>query len=72
MANKLKSKKSQAPDPDKLKPEKEEQVKVKQLVKDERTYKILGTVFLLISIFLFIILIGVVCWFLSIKTSPNL
>src|SRR6478672_9648328 len=54
MANKLKSKKSQAPDPDKLKPEKEEQVNMKQLVKDERTYKILGTVFLLIAIFLFI------------------
>ncbi len=54
MANKLKSKKSQAPDPDKLKPEKEEQVDVKQLMKDERTYKILGTVFLLVAVFLLI------------------
>ncbi|MEO5999877.1 MAG: DNA translocase FtsK [Chitinophagaceae bacterium] len=54
MANKLKSKKSQAPDPDKLNPEKEEQVKVKELVKDERTYKILGTIFILIAVFLFI------------------
>ena len=54
MANKLKSKKSQAPDPDKLKPEKEEQVDVKQLMRDERTYKILGTVFLLTAIFLLI------------------
>ncbi|MBC8034260.1 MAG: DNA translocase FtsK 4TM domain-containing protein [Chitinophagaceae bacterium] len=54
MANKLKSKKSQAPDPDKLKPEKEEQVDVKQLMKDERTYKILGTVFLLTAVFLFL------------------
>src|SRR5687767_4116435 len=54
MANKLKSKKSQVTDPTRFKPEKEEQVKVKQLVKDERTYKILGTVFLLTAIFLFI------------------
>lgn len=54
MANKLKSKKSQAPDPDKLKPEKEESLNVKQLMKDERTYKILGTFFLLLSAFLFI------------------
>ena len=54
MANKLKVKKSQAPDPDKLKSEKEEQVTVKQIVKDERTYKILGTVFLLVAVFLFI------------------
>ncbi len=54
MANKLKTKKSQAPDPDKLKTEKEEQVKVKELVKDERTYKILGTIFILIAVFLFI------------------
>jgi DNA segregation ATPase FtsK/SpoIIIE, S-DNA-T family len=54
MANKLKSKKSQVTDTPPFKPEKEEQVKVKQLVKDERTYKILGTVFLLTAIFLFI------------------
>jgi hypothetical protein len=54
MANKLKSKKSQVSDPAKFKSEKEEKVKVQQLVNDERTYKILGTVFLLIAIFLFI------------------
>jgi S-DNA-T family DNA segregation ATPase FtsK/SpoIIIE len=54
MANKLKTKKSQAPDPEVLKPEKEEQVTVKQLAVDDRTYKILGTLFLLIAIFLFI------------------
>ncbi len=54
MANKLKTKKIQPPDPDKLKPEKEEQVKVKELVKDERTYKILGTIFILVAVFLFI------------------
>src|SRR5687768_17661438 len=35
MANRLKSSKSQSPDPHRLKPEKVEQVTVKQLVKDE-------------------------------------
>ena len=58
MANKLKSKKSQVTDVPRFKPEKEEQVKVKQLVKDERTYKILGTIFLLTAIFLFIAFAG--------------
>ena len=54
MANKLKKKKSQQPDPDKLKPEKEETVQVKQLVKDERTHKIAGTICLVLALFLFI------------------
>jgi S-DNA-T family DNA segregation ATPase FtsK/SpoIIIE len=55
MANRLKSKKSQAPDSEKkLKPEKESQVTVKQIVKDERTHKITGAVFLLMAVFLFI------------------
>ncbi|WP_431211154.1 DNA translocase FtsK 4TM domain-containing protein [Puia sp. P3] len=54
MANRLKSKKSQAPVSDKLKPEKESQVTVKQIVKDERTHKITGAVFLLMAVFLFI------------------
>ncbi|HXO78124.1 MAG TPA: DNA translocase FtsK 4TM domain-containing protein, partial [Puia sp.] len=54
MANRLKSKKSQAPDSDKLKPEKESQVTVKQIVRDERTHKIAGAVFLLLAVFLFI------------------
>ncbi len=54
MANRLKSGKSKTSDTDKLKPEKEEQVTVKQLVKDERTHKIAGTVALLVSLFLFI------------------
>src|ERR1700754_801446 len=54
MPNRLKSKKSQAPDSDKLKPEKESQVTVKQIVKDERTHKIAGAVFLLLAVFLFI------------------
>lgn len=54
MANRLKSGKSKPSESDKLKPEKEEQVTVKQLVKDERTHKIAGTVSLLVSLFLFI------------------
>ena len=54
MANRLKSKKSQPPASDKLKPEKEAQVTVKQIVKDERTHKITGAVLLLLAIFLFI------------------
>ncbi|MBI1782180.1 MAG: DNA translocase FtsK 4TM domain-containing protein, partial [Sphingobacteriales bacterium] len=37
-----------------LKQEKQESVTVKELVKDERTHKIMGTVLLLISFFLFI------------------
>src|SRR5215831_9307622 len=52
MANKLKKK--TLPDPDKLKPEKEAQVTVKEFVKDERTIKITGAVCLLVSTFLFI------------------
>ena len=58
MANKLKKKKSQQPDPDKLKPEKEESVQVKQLVKDERTHKIAGTICIVLAIFLFIAFIS--------------
>ena len=53
MANRLKSKKSQKP-ADKLNSDKEAPVKVKQLVKDERTHKITGAVCLLVSLFLFI------------------
>lgn len=54
MANKLKSRKSQQPDPETLKPEKEEKVQVKQLVQDERTHKIAGAFFLAFGLFLFI------------------
>jgi len=53
MANKLK-KKTPPPDPGKLKPEKEAQVTVKEVVKDERTTKIAGAVCLLFAVFLFI------------------
>ena len=54
MANRLKSSKSKTPGSEKFKPEKEEQVKVKDLVRDERTHKIAGTIALLVSLFLFI------------------
>ena len=54
MANKLKKKTPPPPDPDKLKPEKEAQVTVKEVVKDERTTKIAGAVCLLLATFLFI------------------
>ena len=54
MANKLKKKAPPPPDPDKLKPEKEVLVTVKEVVKDERTTKIAGAVCLLVTAFLFI------------------
>ncbi|HEX6181323.1 MAG TPA: DNA translocase FtsK 4TM domain-containing protein, partial [Chitinophagaceae bacterium] len=53
MANKLKSRKSQQPEPDKLQPEKEEKVQVKQLVQDERTHKIAGAFLIALGLFLF-------------------
>src|SRR3954464_2457205 len=53
MANKLK-KRTPPSSPDKLRPEKEEQVTVKEVVKDERTTKIAGAVCLLTSFFLFV------------------
>lgn len=42
------------PSPQKFQKEKEEKVDLKKLAKDERTWKIIGTVSLLVSIFLFI------------------
>jgi DNA segregation ATPase FtsK/SpoIIIE, S-DNA-T family len=54
MANRLKSAKSKSSESGKLKPEKEEKVTVKELVKDERTHKIAGAVALLAALFLFI------------------
>lgn len=57
MANRLKKKTPPPPpppDPDQLKPEKEAEVTVKEIVKDERTSKIAGAVSLLFSVFLFI------------------
>ncbi len=52
MANRIKKK--PAPNPDKLTKDKEEEVTVKEIVKDERTYKIAGTISLLFSLFLFV------------------
>lgn len=54
MVNKLKSAKPKAEAKEQFKQEKEEVVEVKQLLKDERTHKIAGTFFLLISILLFV------------------
>ena len=54
MANKTKSSKGKDVDAGQLKQEKEETVEVKQLLKDERTHKILGSICLLIAVLLFI------------------
>ncbi|HEU4575693.1 MAG TPA: DNA translocase FtsK [Chitinophagaceae bacterium] len=54
MAKKLKKTKPEKPNPRSLKPEKEEKVDLKQLARDERTWKITGAVFLLVAVFLFI------------------
>ena len=49
---------SSKPSSDKLKSDREEKLDLKKLAKDERTWKIIGTVSLLISIFLFIAFIS--------------
>ena len=54
MAKKTKAAKAAGADSDKLKQEKEETVEVKQLLQDERTHKIAGSVLLLIAILLFV------------------
>lgn len=54
MANQLKKKTPSSPAPGKLLPDKQEEVTVKEIVKDERTSKIAGTISLLISLFLFV------------------
>jgi S-DNA-T family DNA segregation ATPase FtsK/SpoIIIE len=53
MANRIK-KKAPPLNPDKLTPDKEVDITVHEIVKDERTFKIAGTVSLLISLFLFV------------------
>ena len=55
MANKLKSK---APNPDVLNEDKEPEITVSEVVKDERTFKILGTISIGFAIFLFISIIS--------------
>ncbi|MGI8951885.1 MAG: DNA translocase FtsK 4TM domain-containing protein [Chitinophagaceae bacterium] len=54
MANTLKNKTSPKPNSAQLKPEKVEQVTVRQIVQDERAHKIAGAVSLLFCVFLFI------------------
>src|SRR5215212_5892242 len=56
MPNIIKKKTARAPNPGKLSPDKQQDVTVKEIVKDERTYKIAGTISLLISLFLFVAL----------------
>ena len=65
MANKLKKKtknspekKTEKPNPKSLKAEKEEKIDWKVLARDERTWKIVGAIFLLISLFLLIAFIS--------------
>lgn len=53
MANRLKKSVTKPPSAEKLNPDKESGVTVKEVVKDERTTKIIGAVSLLIAIFLF-------------------
>jgi DNA segregation ATPase FtsK/SpoIIIE, S-DNA-T family len=54
MAQRLKSKKNQSSGPASLKTEKDAKLTVSEVIRDERTHKIIGAVFLLMSIFLFI------------------
>ena len=56
MANRIKKRNPLPPNPDKLSPDRQEEVTVKEIVKDERTYKIAGTISLLIALFLFVAL----------------
>jgi DNA segregation ATPase FtsK/SpoIIIE, S-DNA-T family len=65
MANKLKKKrknspekKTEKPNPKSLKADKEEKLDWKALARDERTWKIVGAIFLLIAVFLFIAFIS--------------
>src|SRR4051812_43497004 len=54
MAQRSKSKKNQSSGSSSLKTEKDARLTVSQVIRDERTHKITGAVFLLISVFLFI------------------
>lgn len=54
MANSLKKKTPPPPDPGELNPDKNADVTVAEVVKDERTEKIIGSICLLLTIFLFI------------------
>lgn len=54
MANSLRKKTPPPPDPEKLTADKEAEVTVTEVVKDERTSKIMGAVSLLLTVFLFV------------------
>ena len=54
MANRLKKKTTKPPSAEKLNPDKEAEVSVQEVIKDERTAKITGAVSLLFAAFLFI------------------
>src|ERR1700687_4918261 len=54
MAKRSKSKKNQSSGSSSLKTEKDAKLTVSQVIRDERTHKITGAIFLLVSIFLFI------------------
>lgn len=54
MAQRSNSKKNQSSGTTSLKSEKETKLTISQVIRDERTHKITGAVFLLVSIFLFI------------------
>jgi DNA segregation ATPase FtsK/SpoIIIE, S-DNA-T family len=54
MANRLKKKAVKAPSAEKLNPDKEADVTIREVVKDERTSKIAGAVILLFAAFLLI------------------
>ena len=58
MANKLKSKTPASPNPEVLNVDKEVDITVSEVVKDERTKKILGAISLLLCIFLFVAIIS--------------
>ena len=58
MANKLKVKTTKAPSAEKLNPDKEQDITIQEVVKDERTSKIAGAISLLFAAFLFIAFIS--------------
>lgn len=58
MANKLKTKKQELPNPEELVNDKDVEVTVEEVVKDERTKKIMATSLLLFCIFLFLSIIS--------------
>ncbi|HEY2727621.1 MAG TPA: DNA translocase FtsK 4TM domain-containing protein, partial [Parafilimonas sp.] len=68
MANRLKKKIIKAPSAEKLNPDKEADVTIKEVVKDERTSKITGAVSLLLAAFLFIAFIS---YFFTWKTDQD-